>query len=188
MVDTEAKIKNSDELLTLIDDKLRTLETEKAELLEYQKLDKKKRALEYSITTTELAEIKKNLDQLAKKRSKEVGESAKYRQDRHEAETQIRKIESELSEHNRILSQLIDEESSCQKERTKIVRKKQKLDLQVTDLQNQQVYDEGNRDSIREELEKITEKIEEEQNNLEELSPKFESVKKEETELREGHF
>jgi len=184
MSESDAKITSSNELLEMIDEKLKTLEHEKAELVEYQKLDKRKKALEYSITDTELHDIKRKLEALSKKRSDEVSHAAIYRQGRHEAEVESRKFESELHEHTRKLSQLIEEERQCSKEKSSIVRSKQQLDLEVWDFRNQQDQDTVNRDNMRKELEILQEKIEIKSNKLQELTPEFNETKTNENKVQ----
>ena len=48
-----------------IEDRLKTLEEEKEELKEYQKYDKMRRALEYTIHDRELKETRKKLDDVS---------------------------------------------------------------------------------------------------------------------------
>lgn len=183
MDEAETKIQNATDLLNLIDEKLKTLEQEKAELIEYQKLDKQKKALEYSITTTELNDINKKLNDLEKKRNDEDGNSSKYRHDRYEAEVAARQYETELFEHNRKLTQLVEEEKQCQKEKTGIVRKKQRLELKLRDFYNQQEIDQENRDSTNTELQQLQQKIEQDTNKLQDLIPKFDIAKEQELQI-----
>lgn len=183
MQESETKLLNSKELLTMIDDKLKTLEHEKAELVEYQKLDKRKRALEFSIENTELREVKRKLDDLGKKRSNEISTTANIQQMRYEAEASANNLRSELDEQNRKLNQLIEEQSTCDRERTGIVQKKERLDLRVRDFRKQKEIDEGSHDSARTELEKLQDQIELETNKLETLVPEYESMFDKESEL-----
>ena len=62
----ESEIKNSkiEELLTMIEDRLSTLNEEKEELAQYQQWDKKRRALEYTIHNQDLNETKNKLEQV----------------------------------------------------------------------------------------------------------------------------
>jgi len=56
--DTEAKLEKILDLIKYIEEKLDTLEGEKEELKEYQKLDKTRRALEYTIFNNELEDAR----------------------------------------------------------------------------------------------------------------------------------
>lgn len=64
--DTENKREKIDELLKYIDDRLKTLEEEKEELKEYQKWDKARRSLEYTIYDRELQDANRKLEEVRK--------------------------------------------------------------------------------------------------------------------------
>lgn len=61
-VETEGKVDKIEEFLRTIEERLKTLEEEKEELKEYQKWDKMRRSLEYTIHDRELKETRKKLD------------------------------------------------------------------------------------------------------------------------------
>ena len=58
----EGKREKIEELLKYIDERLNTLESEKEELKEYQKWDKMRRSLEYTIHDKELRDTRQKLD------------------------------------------------------------------------------------------------------------------------------
>ena len=60
--ETESKREKIEEFLRTIEERLGTLEEEKEELKEYQKYDKMRRSLEYTIHDRELKETRKKLD------------------------------------------------------------------------------------------------------------------------------
>lgn len=62
--DTEGKREKIQDLLKYIEERLQTLEEEKEELKEYQKFDKKRRSLEYTIYDHELKEARKKLEEV----------------------------------------------------------------------------------------------------------------------------
>lgn len=61
---TEGKREKINELLKYIEERLHTLEDEKEELAQYQKWDKMRRALEYTIYNQELNETRAKLDEV----------------------------------------------------------------------------------------------------------------------------
>ena len=61
-IETEGKVDKIEEFLRTIEERLKTLEEEKEELKEYQKWDKMRRSLEYTIHDRELKETRKKLD------------------------------------------------------------------------------------------------------------------------------
>ena len=65
---SEQKTKKIEDLLKFIDDRLKTLEEEKDDLKEYQKWDKMKRSIEYTLCDTEITETKKKIDKYSEQR------------------------------------------------------------------------------------------------------------------------
>lgn len=61
----EGKREKINELLKYIEERLHTLEDEKEELAQYQKWDKMRRALEYTIYNQELNETRAKLDEVS---------------------------------------------------------------------------------------------------------------------------
>lgn len=66
MFSSEGKREKINELLKYIEERLHTLEDEKEELAQYQKWDKMRRALEYTIYNQELNETRAKLDEVIK--------------------------------------------------------------------------------------------------------------------------
>lgn len=64
MCSSEGKREKINELLKYIEERLHTLEDEKEELAQYQKWDKMRRALEYTIYNQELNETRAKLDEV----------------------------------------------------------------------------------------------------------------------------
>lgn len=65
VTETEGKIEKIEEFLKTIEERLSTLEEEKEELKEYQKWDKQRRSLEYTIHDRELKETRKKLEDVS---------------------------------------------------------------------------------------------------------------------------
>ena len=76
---SEGKREKINDLLKYIEERLATLENEKEELKEYQKWDKMRRSLEYTIHDHELRDTKKKLDELQEKRDNSGAQSQKLR-------------------------------------------------------------------------------------------------------------
>ena len=75
----EGKREKIEELLRYIDERLSTLEEEKEELKQYQKWDKMRRSLEYTIHDHELKDTKRKLDDLQEKRDNSGEQSNRLR-------------------------------------------------------------------------------------------------------------
>lgn len=70
----EGKREKINELLKYIEERLHTLEDEKEELAQYQKWDKMRRALEYTIYNQELNETRAKLDEVTRTEHTKPGE------------------------------------------------------------------------------------------------------------------
>jgi structural maintenance of chromosome 3 (chondroitin sulfate proteoglycan 6) len=76
--ETEEKQKNVLDVLKAIEDRLAQLEVEKEELKQFQKLDKTKRSIEYTIHNKELENTQNKLNELQKSRNDSSNKSSEY--------------------------------------------------------------------------------------------------------------
>jgi len=125
IVETEGKKEKIEEFLKTIEDRLSTLEEEKEELKAYQKWDKKRRALEYTIHDRELTETKKKLEELESRRKKS-GEGAESLRAR------LREAEKNAKQASRDLKEIRQQVSSAKEE-------KQGIQLELQQLQQEKV-------------------------------------------------
>ncbi|KAL1425432.1 hypothetical protein MTO96_003513 [Rhipicephalus appendiculatus] len=88
--DTEGKRSKIEDLLKYIEDRLQTLEEEKEELKEYQKWDKMRRSLEYTIYDHELKDTKKKLEELETRRESSSSVAEKLRENLQNAAEKIK--------------------------------------------------------------------------------------------------
>ena len=127
--ETEGKKEKIEEFLKTIEDRLSTLEEEKEELKAYQKWDKKRRALEYTIHDRELNETKKKLDELESKR-KRSGEGADLLRNRlREAEKNAKQASRDLKEIRQQVNQAKEEKSGIQMETQQLMQDKVRVVL-----------------------------------------------------------
>ena len=84
--ETESKREKIEEFLKTIEDRLATLEEEKEELKEYQKYDKMRRALEYTIHDKDLQDTRKKLAEMENKRKNSGDEAERLRNALQEAQ------------------------------------------------------------------------------------------------------
>merc|ERR1739838_593721 len=135
--DTEGKREKIEELLKYIDDRLAALEGEKEELRQYQKLDKMKRSLEYTIHDKELKETRKKLEELTEKRDDVGKETQKMRDDLTFAQDEIKRTSKELKELKSRVKGSVDEKDSLSGELGDLIKKRSKLELQIQDMKSE---------------------------------------------------
>lgn len=172
--ETEGKREKIDELLKYIDERLSTLESEKEELKAYQKLDKQRRSLEYTIHDHELKDTKKKLDELQEKREKGGLESHKLRDAQQEAGDKIRMISKDIRDKKAKLQELMDEKDSLTGEHQELTKQRAKLDLNIKDLQQELEGDSSGKKRTEVEIQKLQDKIQKTKEQLEKISPQYE--------------
>uniref|UniRef100_A0A8C2DWV2 Structural maintenance of chromosomes 3 n=1 Tax=Cyprinus carpio TaxID=7962 RepID=A0A8C2DWV2_CYPCA len=157
MKETEGKREKINELLKYIEERLHTLEDEKEELAQYQKWDKMRRALEYTIYNQELNETRAKLDELSSKRETCGDKSRQLRDAQQDARD---KVEVNSNSHK------------C--------KHTHKCTLTARELREMLAGTSEQRKRLLKERQKLLEKIEEKQKELQETEPKFNAVKERE--------
>ncbi|XP_068115009.1 structural maintenance of chromosomes protein 3 [Hyperolius riggenbachi] len=180
MKETEGKREKINELLKYIEERLHTLEEEKEELAQYQKWDKMRRALEYTIYNQELNETRAKLDELSSKRETSGEKSRQLRDAQQDARDKMEEIERQVRELKSKISGMKEEKEQLSAERQEQIKQRTKLELKAKDLQDELAGNSEQRKRLLKERQKLLEKIEEKQKELAETEPKFSSVKQKE--------
>ncbi|KRX76560.1 Structural maintenance of chromosomes protein 3 [Trichinella sp. T6] len=152
----EARVEKIIEVLKYIEERLKTLEEETQELKEYQKLDRMRRALEFTIFDHELADIRRKLDLNIQK--------------------QLRELERQWSGFEEERLQMISEQSERFKEKTK-------LELAIRDLKEEVEGERSNRRKAENELDRLKAEITEKQASLDQVQPRFNELIKQEQQV-----
>ncbi|XP_041476327.1 structural maintenance of chromosomes protein 3-like [Lytechinus variegatus] len=178
--ETEGKREKIQDLLKYIEERLQTLEEEKEELKQYQKWDKMRRSLEYTIHNQELMDTRKKLEDLANKRENS-GEMTKHIRDaQEEASKRIKTINKELRELKGRLRTANEERDHLTNERQDLFKRRAKLELAVKDLQEEVKGDVDAKGRIEIQLEKLDTEIGSKQGELEAIMPRYEDLQRKE--------
>ncbi|NWS43134.1 SMC3 protein, partial [Probosciger aterrimus] len=137
MKETEGKREKINELLKYIEERLHTLEEEKEELAQYQKWDKMRRALEYTIYNQELNETRAKLDELSAKRETSGEKSRQLRDAQQDARDKMEEIERQVRELKTKISAMKEEKEQLSAERQEQIKQRTKLELKAKDLQDE---------------------------------------------------
>uniref|UniRef100_A0A8C2DXM8 Structural maintenance of chromosomes 3 n=1 Tax=Cyprinus carpio TaxID=7962 RepID=A0A8C2DXM8_CYPCA len=168
MKETEGKREKINELLKYIEERLHTLEDEKEELAQYQKWDKMRRALEYTIYNQELNETRAKLDELSSKRET-CGDKSR----------QLRDAQQDARDKVEVNSNLVTEFTYTNTQAHKC-KHTHKCTLTARELREMLAGTSEQRKRLLKERQKLLEKIEEKQKELQETEPKFNAVKERE--------
>jgi len=178
--DTEGKREKISELLKYIDDRLAALEGEKEELRQYQKLDKMKRSLEYTIHDKELKETRKKLEELTEKRDDLGKETQKMRDDLTEAQEEIKRTSRELKELKTRVKGSVDEKDSLSGELGDLIKKRSKLELQIQDMKSEIESNDQAKKEKKKKIEDINSDIAKTQAKLDDITPKYDDFQRKE--------
>ncbi|CAH1784036.1 unnamed protein product [Owenia fusiformis] len=178
--ETEGKREKIQDLLNYIEERLQTLEEEKEELKEYQKWDKMRRSLEYTIHDHELRDTRKKLEELQEKREKSGAKSTNLRDLAQAAADEARKFSKELRDLKTQLQSILDEKEQITTEQQELVKRKAKLELDVKDIQDDLEGDTSAKKKSEEELRRLLEKIARTRDSLEKIAPQYDEVRAQE--------
>ncbi|XP_065071317.1 structural maintenance of chromosomes protein 3-like [Rhopilema esculentum] len=165
------------EMLSYIEGRLETLETEKEELKEYQKLDKDRRCLEYTIHDKELKETKDKLEDLDRNRQ---GNTDRGR----ELHDLVRQATDKIEEINKKIKELSDQKNMTEVDKQQVmdekgdlIKTKTKLELDIRDLEEGVNEDINTRKKNSRDLKKLEELIRNKEAELEEILPEYSEKK-----------
>ncbi len=180
--ETEGKLEKITEFLQTIEDRLKTLEEEKEELKEYQKWDKARRTLEYIIHETELKETRKALDDLDNQRKSSGDKQKQFNIEVQKAQEKIKGFQKSLKDAKKEVAAAKDDKSLLNHEQQSLLREKTKLDLTIVDLTDEVQGDNKSKERAEHELERLKATIQEKENELNEVRPKYDAMKRKEEE------
>lgn len=178
--ETEGKVEKIKEFLQTIEERLQTLEEEKEELKEYQKWDKARRTLEYIIHETELKDNRKALDELEAQRKNSGDKQKEFTKEVQEAQEKLKNIQKGLKEARKEVSVYKDDKQVLLTEQQQLLREKTKLDLTISDLNDEVLGDNKSKERAEQELERLKVTISEKEKELDEVRPRYETMRQRE--------
>lgn len=180
--DTETKKEKIDELLNDIEKRLETLDEEKEELKAYQKWDKERRCLEYTIHDKEMRDTREKLDLLENSRQQETDKAGLLQKEIKEASNKVQAFSHSLREVLDRLNDANSEKKSIDEECQKQITEKTKLELAVKDLDRTVKDDRTLKTQHWDQLATLEQAIQTKEEELGELLPNYQRMKTEENE------
>ncbi|KXJ23506.1 structural maintenance of chromosomes protein 3 [Exaiptasia diaphana] len=178
--DSENKKEKIEELLQYIEERLSTLEEEKEELKAYQKWDKERRCLEYTIHDKELRETREKLDELEEVRQEGSNRAGDLQKEASKASDKIERYSHTLKELIERESVMNTEKQQLEDECSDHIKRRTKLELDIKDLENSATDDDAMKQQYQVELQELQVTIDEQQRELDGLLPSFNQYKSEE--------
>ncbi|XP_043271531.1 structural maintenance of chromosomes protein 3 [Venturia canescens] len=176
--ETEGKLEKIVDFLRTIEERLATLEEEKEELKEYQRWDKQRRCLEYTIHERELKDNKRKLDELEASRANNGAEQAKLGAEAKTAQENVRAATKRLKEAKKEVQAAKEERDTLSAEQQQLLKEKTKLTLTINDLLEEVKGDNDSKKRAQQELEKLKLTIDEKEKELEVIRPSYEDMKR----------
>lgn len=176
--DTESKLEKIMDLLKYIEERLQTLEGEKEELKEYQKWDKMRRALEYTIYNQELEDARKKQRELETRRETSSSVTEKLRESLQTLVDGIKDTSRDLREVRTKLQNYRDEKEALVQEHSVFLKEKTRLELRLKDLKDEVEGDSKSKSRAEKELSQLKERIADKQAELDKIKPEYEEMKR----------
>uniref|UniRef100_A0A914Z823 Structural maintenance of chromosomes protein 3 n=1 Tax=Panagrolaimus superbus TaxID=310955 RepID=A0A914Z823_9BILA len=181
--ETKEKMDKSVLLLELMDKRLKTLESEKEELKEYQKSDKLRRALEYTLLKTEVNDCKKEFDNLSKQRQELQATLNDVEKLKFDDSKKLSALENDRQTFEIREKRLSAELSSIRDEEQQLESDRALTTLESKDLEDQVNQERDGREVAQQKLEKLQEDIEIKEHELEEIRPRYKKMVEEQAEI-----
>ena len=178
MEENKASIEKINETLEYMENKLEELSEEKEELDAYQKLDRDRRAVEYTLYDKELRRAREGLDEIEHARNEEVDKLSGLHEDVRNMHEQILAVQADEKTKKNALKRNAVYVKSLEKDKTAAMTHKTKLDLECRELEEQLVQGTETLASNKRELAKLNTEISKVEKELsEDVQPAYDTAK-----------
>lgn len=184
MAETDGKREKIAEVLSYIETRLGELESEKEELKAFQRLDKDRRALEYTIHVKEVDDATKTLEEIESDKAHGASKAEEMQERLAAVRKRVATQETQLKATEADLGPLLAERTSLDKERRSGVDKVAKLQVTVSEAEQIASNAREASEAAAKQLEVVTAAIDERREELEPLETNFDAVRKEEQRIR----
>ena len=178
MEENAASIEKIDETLEYMETKLEDLRGEKEELTQYQKLDKSRRAVEYTLYEKELRKAREALDEIEHSRNDEVDKLSQLDEEVRNMHEQIMAVQADQKTKTNALKRNQVYLKGLEKDKTTAMTHKTKLTLECKELEEQLQQGTELIAANKRELKKLNEEISKVEKELgDTVQPSYEEAK-----------
>ncbi|KAI3746459.1 hypothetical protein L6452_08893 [Arctium lappa] len=174
------------QVVQYLDERLRELDEEKAELKKYQQLDKQRKSLEYTIYDKELNDARRELTEVDEERNAISEELVRKYNSSVDEEEEVKKLDKSFKDLSREVQGLSREKETIEKQRTQAIKKHTEVELDVTDLEEKISGSRRAKDEAGKQLEVLRREIQESTAELNKIRPLYENQVKEEEDITKG--
>jgi structural maintenance of chromosome 3 (chondroitin sulfate proteoglycan 6) len=130
---SESKRQKINETLEYIEQRLGELELEKKELQEYHALDRKRRALEFTIYDKELSQCIASLEEIEAERERKADSASAIHAQALQAHDSHRNVEKQIKAKENEILRALKEKELREEEKQDLIKDRAKLELDVKD-------------------------------------------------------
>lgn len=181
--ETEEKRQTIVDVLKAIEDRLTTLEVEKEELKEFQKWDKMKRSIEYTIHNKELEHTQSKLNEIQRVRSESSNQSSELYEKLNSIGEQVKLVEKSIRDLKSKEQLLKDELDQLNNERSGYLTKRARFEFDIKDAEDESRQANVSTSLAQEELKRIEKFIVDSQQRLDMIRPEYDRLRAEELQL-----
>jgi structural maintenance of chromosome 3 (chondroitin sulfate proteoglycan 6) len=181
--ETEEKQKSIVEVLTAIEDRLTQLEVEKEELKEFQKWDKMKRSIEYTIHNKELESTQSKLDDIQRIRTDSSKQSGHLYEELSRLGEELKRIEKLIRDDKQREIVLKEECEQLKAEKSTYLAKRARFEFDIKDAEEETNQAHFLSTTAQQELKTINSMIEANEKRLQVIRPEYDRIRHVEGEL-----
>eukprot|EP00002_Diphylleia_rotans_P011245 TRINITY_DN2225_c0_g1_i2.p1 TRINITY_DN2225_c0_g1~~TRINITY_DN2225_c0_g1_i2.p1 ORF type:complete len:1043 (-),score=292.85 TRINITY_DN2225_c0_g1_i2:408-3536(-) len=180
MEETDGKLEKIDEVLKYIEARLTELDSEKEELAEYQRLDREKRSIEYTLHNKEIQDINHQLEQLEGERTATKAKSDQLYDEIDVEEQKLQISETQQRQLADTIKQLESDKRLAENEKQENLQSKVNLELDVRDSEDRIKTQKEREVALKSELVQLAETIKTKTAELKRVEPLFQRELEEE--------
>uniref|UniRef100_A0A7S4I268 Structural maintenance of chromosomes protein n=1 Tax=Odontella aurita TaxID=265563 RepID=A0A7S4I268_9STRA len=184
MEENRSSIDKIRDILTDIESRLDELRGEKEELTRYQKLDRERRAVEYTLYDKELRRARETLDEIEHARTDEVEVLSQLHEESRVTHDSIRSVEATMKTKTNALRRNRKHLKEFEEDRSSAMTQRTKLDLECRELEEAVHTRDETIAHNKREIERLDGEIEEaEKDFMNRVQPKYDGAKDEVTRM-----
>jgi len=184
MTDTDQKCERIDELVKDINARLQELEGEKKELEAWNKNDRERRALLYTMNARRENDLEVQIERIEQARHNGVADTDTHKAQFLQNEADMQQIDTQINNLKSEIKLLNDERAQQETDRKVAARHKAALELERADLTEGQSAAQQSHQRLDADLKRVRQEIQDRKTKLSKLMPKYEAKKEEETNVR----
>lgn len=176
MEENNSSILKINEMMDYIDSRLSELQNEKEELTKYQKLDRERRCVEYTLYDLQLKKARQELDQIELSRNEDSNQMADYFEDARATHNSIKSVEAKMKQKANFLRRNRSQLTGLEGQKKEKLTLKIQLENEVRELEESFTTSQELKERSKKELVDLQKLIEETTNELESTNPSYQTI------------